>query len=598
MTLCLLWVILPTKAQVLTQRFPVVNKTTPVVIGLQGGTPTLTLPAVDVPALLTDDERRIIAREPYRFGTNLAVDISLTRDGSQTRYADFQVYQYQLFAPGAYSLNLLIDRLQLAPGAALYFYNPGMTILIGPITQEQNLQAGEFWSDLIQGERLIMELHQPVTASQASEVHVYNAVHGYRNVFPTQNKAFMDAGNCEINMACYPDFQFEGDGVVILLTQGGSAFCSGSIINDSRQSFRSFLLSANHCGSLTNSLVRFRYQSPACQTSTEPLPAEVITMNGTTFRANYAGADVSLHELNQQIPASANATYLGWNRNDGIATNAFGIHHPEGDLKKISFTNADTQVSSYGGASTHKVFWGNLGVTEPGSSGSPLFDGNRRVIGQLYGGASYCGAPQSALNDHYGRFFTSWTGGGTNSSRLSNWLDPTNLGNTTTNGVKPVVDGPATITGNGSFSVNVGTASIVSWSISGAAGAVTPMTGSGNAAYLTALSAANALTITFSVAAGQSYPIVFSKVFNANPCAALGIASLTNDPAAPARLTATASGSSFVFTGPGGYVFSSVFRTPGTYTVYAPDVTTPGVYTLTVSDKGGCQAPIRTITVN
>src|SRR5204863_3860682 len=95
-----------------------------------------------------------------------------------------------------------------------------------------------------------------------------------------------------------------------------------------------------------------------------------------------------------------------------------------------------TVITSYNnpatpGDSTHvHVFW-SLGVTEPGSSGSPLFDNNHRVIGQLHGGPSACTQSGTNLSDYYGRFFRSWTGGGTNTTRLSNWLDPLNTGQTT-----------------------------------------------------------------------------------------------------------------------------------------------------------------------
>jgi hypothetical protein len=40
------------------------------------------------------------------------------------------------------------------------------------------------------------------------------------------------------------------------------------------------------------------------------------------------------------------------------------------------------------------------------------------------------------LSDYYGRFNVSWTGGGTNSTRLSNWLDAGNTGATAINGLE------------------------------------------------------------------------------------------------------------------------------------------------------------------
>ena len=73
-----------------------------------------------------------------------------------------------------------------------------------------------------------------------------------------------------------------------------------------------------------------------------------------------------------------------------------------------------------------------IGITEGGSSGSPLFDPSGRIIGQLCCGSSDCSSANpladNGQGDFYGRVDVSWTGGGSSSSRLSDWLDQLVLG--------------------------------------------------------------------------------------------------------------------------------------------------------------------------
>jgi hypothetical protein len=78
-------------------------------------------------------------------------------------------------------------------------------------------------------------------------------------------------------------------------------------------------------------------------------------------------------------------------------------------------------------------------VTEPGSSGSPLYNAQRRLVGVLSGGASFCGASPNQLNDLYGMLAHAWEGLGTDSTRVRNWLDPTGTGATSLGGIDPGV---------------------------------------------------------------------------------------------------------------------------------------------------------------
>lgn len=85
---------------------------------------------------------------------------------------------------------------------------------------------------------------------------------------------------------------------------------------------------------------------------------------------------------------------------------------------------------------------------------------------------------------------------------------------------------------------------------------------------------------TSDIGAYEYYPVLFS----AGAITASGPASC----ASPARLTAPVTGSSFVFTGPGGYVFSNVYRNGGNYTAFAEGVKLGGTYTLTVYGSADC----------
>ncbi|MDR0680528.1 MAG: hypothetical protein LBG15_01555, partial [Dysgonamonadaceae bacterium] len=134
------------------------------------------------------------------------------------------------------------------------------------------------------------------------------------------------------------------------------------------------------------------------------------------------------------------ATFLGWDRTGNNPSSGTGIHHPAGMVMKISFdNNALTSNSTilnwtdgtHSPANSHWTVGLDNGTVERGSSGSPLFDQNHRVVGQLHGGNPEC--PPATF--YYGKFNWSWTGNGSDNTRLRNWLDPNNTGITVLDGL-------------------------------------------------------------------------------------------------------------------------------------------------------------------
>jgi hypothetical protein len=83
-----------------------------------------------------------------------------------------------------------------------------------------------------------------------------------------------------------------------------------------------------------------------------------------------------------------------------------------------------------------QVEWDRNTTTEGGSSGSPLFNQDHRIIGQLWGGGASCS--NLSAPDYYGRLSNSWNpSGSNNTNQLKFWLDPNNTGASFIDGFDP-----------------------------------------------------------------------------------------------------------------------------------------------------------------
>jgi hypothetical protein len=365
---------------------------------------------------------------PWRFGSVITVDFAPGRSGTwHVLEGGQRLWRLGIRSPGALSLNLVFDRYRLPPGAELHVYSPDGSQVLGAFTHHNNQADGYFATTLIYGDALILEYMEPSMVPFPGELRLESVTHGYRDT-GGYSKIFGRSGACNINVACSEADGWEGpvDATVRLLV-GGNSLCTGTLINNVASDSRPFLLTANHCFANPGTLVAwFNYQSATCENPEEPPLYDV--MSGAVSRARSTQTDMWLVELNQRIPNDFNPHYAGWNRvlAPRLDETVAGVHHPRGDIKKFSYSLNGADEAAYLGApgsgtNYWRVTWSGGTTTEPGSSGSALFDSEGRIIGQLFGGYAACG---NTLPDWYGQFGVSWTGGGEPHNSLSHWLDP------------------------------------------------------------------------------------------------------------------------------------------------------------------------------
>lgn len=281
----------------------------------------------EIQTLLIQDSIETRAGYPFRFGKNLNVDIDFINEATIIQKGDTSYYTYEIKSPSAYSINLIFDQFELNDNSSLYIYNNEGDFSYGPVTSKNNTPNGIFWTDLIKGDHILIELIELYNYNnKKNQLHISSVIHGYKNIFPTPDD-FGDswAYPCNINIACPEgdNWRVEGNAVAMVLLDSATRWCSGSLINNTANDFKGYLLTAFHCldwpytncslstdekNAVNNWLFRLQYESPSCN-GVEG--SKYITMNGANFRAAYQPTDFALLEL---YTTPTLATYAGWQR--------------------------------------------------------------------------------------------------------------------------------------------------------------------------------------------------------------------------------------------------------------------------------------------
>lgn len=397
------------------------------------------MPALDNKALYDAEMARRAPGIAPRFAQNIPVEVSPNNHGTWEILPDGNLlWRLRIYSAGAKTLNLGFDKYIMPHGGSLILYSPDHQSILGPFTPADNEEHEELWTPVLKGDEVVIEVKIPIQEKENLKLHLSSVNHDFLG--------FLDllSGSCNLDVICgaadgwaiVDNYRDIIQSVAVIGT-GGGTFCTGFLVNNTRQDCTPFFMTANHCGingSNAPSLVAYwnffnsTCRQPNSGASGGPGNGVLTDFNtGAIFKAGNAASDFTLVQLDDPVSPTANAFFAGWNADGVNPTSTVCVHHPNTDEKRISFDNDPANVTAWTGTvNDHWLVNWDIGVTEPGSSGSPLFDQNKRIVGQLHGGASACGS--SDLTDEYGMFGVSWTGGGTPSTRLDIWLDPDNTG--------------------------------------------------------------------------------------------------------------------------------------------------------------------------
>jgi lysyl endopeptidase len=386
----------------------------------------------------------------FQFAVPVPVNLVPENSGCIVDMGDEIMWIVGIRSKSAQSLNLILGPFHIPAGAYVYIYGEGKEVVRGAFTDENNNPSDMLPTMPVPGEEIILEYHVPKGIKWKGTVGISQVAHDYLGVFGSETKKdnrfnLSQPCNVDINCPLGSAFQTEKRAVCRLIVRG-TELCTGVLVNNTNQQNRPLLLTAQHCivdqNDANKSLFVFGYESPWCG---GPDGRVTHSLSGSVLRSTNANIDFSLVELSSFPPFVYRPYLAGWDVSGIIPQNTVAVHHPDGDVKKISVDLNQPVTSTFTGYLTDgfwKILQWDNGTTEGGSSGSPLFDQDKRVVGILTGGEAVCGR---SVNDYFAKLSVSYNLSSLLYQQLKGWIDPAVSGVLQLNGRDPYASNLLTV---------------------------------------------------------------------------------------------------------------------------------------------------------
>jgi hypothetical protein len=378
--------------------------------------------------LLPIDSTDIITAKSQKIAVNSIVreiDIRTANEGKWHKIGDRNVWIVRLKSVDAHSLSFIIENFLFKEGEKLFIFNAKE--VLGAYTKASNRKNRKFATRQIKGDNVIIEFSTPYSVAESGTFSITSVLHSF---------SIEEYASCNINASCIEGDNWKKERRAICRVDVGGRKCTGVLINNTFKDETPYVLTANHCiwndYEAENAVFTFNYETLACD-SLNAYAGHVLS--GATVMCGKYENDYTLLKLMDHPPVSFMPYYAGWSlRSDENLDTVTVLHHPDGAPLKISQSVSrpiDSTFKEEGEpAYTNDAFWlvqkYDLGITEGGSSGAPLFDKERMVVGTLTGGDDSNFQCKNDLNDYYQMFNKSFTVQPLTGLPMSNYLNPNN----------------------------------------------------------------------------------------------------------------------------------------------------------------------------
>jgi hypothetical protein len=421
---------------------------------------TITMPRLDVKVLENEDTANEALGTPWRFAKEFEVNYTLQNSGTWTNLANGdRIWRLHVSSAGAKAIHFWFRNFYLPEGASVYVYNNDHSDMMGAFDSRQNKGSDYFGTWPLTGDSMWVEYYEPQSQIGQGRLELFKVGHSYRPFFNTVEEPGLTtfSAECNFDVECFVEGidnlkNITKRSITRMLFSGaeGTFACTGALINTTANDGTPYILSANHCY-IEDAFYMYRFNwinpFPACPSNGtgDGSINEFQVISGSELKARKTESDFMLQELSQDIPAEWNVIWSGWNRTTSVPPYTYGVHHPAGDIMKVSLdTDPPSSITDPDGGKIWEIGNLELGTLEGGSSGSPLLDNNGRIRGQawyIFGTTGFgCSGDgiHGSIGVGYGRLNVSWDAGATPQSRLKEWLDPGNTGATTVDFFPPV----------------------------------------------------------------------------------------------------------------------------------------------------------------